>query len=102
GSGGDGGEGREAARGGAGGAWPAEELLDERAAEVVGLGAARREQGRAGRDQEARDLRHETVADGERRVGGGRLAEAEAVLRDADDHAGDDVDADDDQARDGV
>ena len=50
----------------------------------------------------AGDLRDQPVADGQDGVGGGGVAERHAVLRDADDHAAEDVDGDDDQAGDGV
>src|SRR5579883_570045 len=72
----------------------AEELLVRRA-HGAGLGD---DEARRGRDDERRDLGDEAVADGEQRVGVGRLGEAEPVLRHADDDAADDVDEGDQEA----
>ncbi len=60
------------------------------------------EQARCGRDDEGRDLADEAVADGEDRVGAGGLHEGHALLRHADDQAGDDIDEGDEQAGNGV
>ena len=78
------------------------ELLHQRlvgGAADAGLGD--QQAGRGGDDQR-RDLRHQTVADGQQRVGLRGFAEAEALLGHADDDSADDVDEDDQQAGDGV
>ena len=54
------------------------------------------------RDDERRDLRDESVADREHRVGRRRLCERQSALHDADEDAADDVDGGDEQARDRV
>ena len=78
------------------------ELLHQRlvgGAADAGLGD---QQARRGGDDQRRHLRDQAVADGQQRVGARGLAEAEALLGDADDDAADDVDEDDQQARDRV
>ena len=60
------------------------------------------QQARRGGDDQRRHLGDEAVADGQHGVGAGGLAERQALLGDTDDDAADDVDEDDQKARDGV
>src|SRR5690606_30722209 len=62
----------------------------------------RHQQAGGGRDDQRGDLGNQSVADGEQGVGLRGVGEGHALLRDADDHAADDVDEDDEQAGDGV
>ena len=78
------------------------ELLRQRLVGGAGDAGFRHQEARGGRDDQRRHLGDQTVADGEQRVGAGSFAEAQALLCDADDDAADDVDEDDQQARDGV
>ena len=64
---------------------------------LVGTGA-RDDQAARNRDHQRRNHRHQAVADGENGVGLERLAQIHAVLQDADQEAGDDVDAGDENA----
>jgi hypothetical protein len=80
---------------------PTQELLGQRDPELAVVGAGDQE-GRAGRHQERRDLRHQAVADRQDREGAGGVAERHVALGDADDDAADDVDREDEQAGDRV
>ena len=88
---------RHAERLGIAGELPQQRLVG--GAADAGLGD---QQAGRGRDDQRRDLRDQAVADGEQRVGARGFGERHALLRDADDHAADDVDEHDQQARDGV
>ena len=68
----------------------------------TGDAGLRHQQARRGGDDQRRYLRHQAVADGQHGVGAGGVAEAHALLGDADDDAADDVDENDQEARDGV
>jgi hypothetical protein len=63
---------------------------------------ARDHHGGGHRDQQAGDLGHQRVTDGQQDVGAGRLAHRQAVLGHADDEAADDVDHQDQDAGHGV
>ncbi len=78
------------------------ELRQQRLVGGAGDAGLGDEQARRGRDDQRRHLRDQAVADGEQRVGARRVGERHALLRDADDHAADDVDEHDEQAGDGV
>ncbi len=71
---------------------------------VGGAGDAgfRHQEAGGGGDDQRGNLRHQAVADGEDGVGVRRVGKGKALLGDADDHAADDVDEDDEQAGDGV
>ena len=80
----------------------ARELLHQRlvgGARDAGLGD---QEAGGGRHDQRRDLRHQSVADGEQRIGARRVAEGKPLLGDADDRPADDVDEHDEQAGDGV
>ena len=72
-----------------------------RAQPVVGAGAGH-DQAARNRDHQRRDHRHQAVADGQHGVGFERVAQIHAVLQDADQEAGDDVDAGDQDAGHGI
>ena len=78
------------------------ELLEQRLVGGAGDAGLGDQQAGGGRDDQRRDLRDQAVADGEQRVGARGFGEAQALLRDADDHAADDVDEHHQQAGDGV
>ncbi len=78
------------------------ELLDQRLVGRAGDACLGDQKAGGGRDHQCRDLRDEAVADGQQRVGAAGLAEAQALLGDADDDAADDVDERDEQAGDCV
>ena len=80
----------------------ARELVHQRLVGGAGDAGLGDEEAGGGRDDERRDLGDEAVADGQQRIGRARLAERHAVLRHADDDAGDDVDDGDEQAGDRV
>ena len=80
----------------------ARELLHQRLVGGAGDAGLRHQEARRGRDDQRRHLRDQAVADGEHGIGAGGVAERQALLRDADDDAADDVDEHDQQARDGV
>ena len=71
---------------------------------VGGAGDARLgdEQAGGGRDDQRRDLRDEAVAHGQQGIGPGGFGERHALLRDADDHAADDIDEDNEKPGDRV
>ncbi len=79
-----------------------EDLAGDVRAEVAVGGGAGDDDAGGDRDQQRRDLRGETVADGQQRVLVGGFAEAEVALEHADDDPADEVDAGDDQRRHGV
>ena len=78
------------------------ELLHQRLVGGAADARFRDQQARRGGDDQRRHLRHQAVADGQQRIGVRGIAEAKALLGDADDDAADDVDEDDQQARDRV
>ena len=80
----------------------AAELAEQRLVGRAGDAGLGDDDAGGGRDDQRRDLRDQAVADGQQGVGVGGVAEAHAVLADADDDAADDVDEGDDQAGDGV
>ena len=69
---------------------------------IVVRGHARDDETGGDRDEQRRDLAHQTVADGQDRIDAHRVARAHAVLGGADGNAADDVDEDDDQPGDGI
>ncbi len=78
------------------------ELGEQRLVGGAGDAGLGDEQAGGGGDDQRRHLRHQTVADGEDGVGMRRIGERQALLGDADDHAADDVDEDDQQAGNGI
>ncbi len=76
-------------------------LLEIRAQPGVGAGAGD-DQAARNRNHQRRNHRHQAVADGQHRIGLERLAQIHAVLQHADQEAGDDVDAGDQDAGHGV
>ena len=78
------------------------QLLHQRLVGGTGDAGLGDQQARRGRDDQRRHLGDQAVADGQHGVGAGGIAEAHALLGDADDDAADDVDEDDQQAGDGV
>ena len=77
-------------------------LLHQRLVGGAADAGLRDQQARRGGDDQRRHLRDQAVADGQQRIGARGFAEAQALLGDADDDAADDVDEDDQQARDRV
>ncbi len=80
----------------------AAELLEDVRAHVGVAGGAGDDEAGGDREQQRRDLRDQAVTDGEQAVGLDRVAQAHAVLRDADGEAADQVDQRDDDGRDRV
>jgi hypothetical protein len=76
--------------------------LLQSAAHVAVLAHARDHHGRGHRDQQAGNLGHQRVTDGQQDVAVGRLARRQAVLGHADDEAADDVDHQNQDAGHGV
>ena len=79
-----------------------EQLPCEREAERLASRRARHDQAGRRRDQERRDLRGDAVADRQDAEGLQRVGERPALLQHPDHDAREEVDRDDDQARDGV
>ena len=78
------------------------ELAEQRLVGGAGHAGLGDEKAGRGRNDQRRNLRDQPVADGQQRVILRGVGEAQALLHDADDHAADDVDHDDEEAGDGV
>ena len=78
------------------------ELAEQRLVGGAGDAGLGDEEAGGGRNDQRRNLRDQPVADGQQRVILGGVGEAQALLHDADDHAADDVDHDDEEPGDGV
>ncbi len=79
-----------------------EHLAGDLLAQVLVLAHTRDHHGGRDRNEQAGNLRHQRVTDGQQDVAVGRLAGRQAVLRHADGKAADDVDEEDKDAGDGV
>ena len=77
-------------------------LLEQRLVGGAGDAGLGDQQAGGDRNDQRRHLRDQAVADAEQRVGVGGLGEAQPLLHDADDHAADHIDQQDEQAGDGV
>src|SRR5262249_39123673 len=71
--------------------WIAGELAEQRLVGGAGDACFGDEQSGGGRDDQRGDLRHQAVTDGEDRIGVRRVGKRQALLRDADNHAADNV-----------
>jgi len=78
------------------------QLLEQRLVGGAGNAGFRHQQASRSGDDQCRDLRDQAVTDGEEGVGMRGVGKTHALLRDADDHAADDVDEHHQEAGDGV